>query len=82
LGRSIPLLKIESALADNRMQREECRTQSIATGSQAYVKSVKNQMGGFAIGSQIRKNAKGFELREPHPEYKAFFEVEKNDIEA
>jgi hypothetical protein len=54
---------------------------SIATGSRSYVKAVKNQMGGFAIGRQIRKNAEGFELREPQPVYNALLEVEKNDIE-
>jgi hypothetical protein len=45
------------------------------------VEAVKNQMGGFAIGRQIRKNAKSFELQEPQPVYNAFFKVEKNDIE-
>jgi putative transposase len=74
---------IEAALSGNRMQREECWTQSIAIGSRlSYVEAVKNQMGGFAIGRQIRKSAKGFELREAQPVYNAFFEAEKNDIEA
>ena len=72
---------VEAALSDSRMQREECWTQSIATGSRPYVEAVKNQMGGLAIGRQIRKNAESFELREPQPVYNAFFEVEKNDIE-
>jgi hypothetical protein len=36
------------------------------------VEAVKNQMGGFAIGRQIRKNAKSFELQEPQPVYNAF----------
>jgi REP-associated tyrosine transposase len=72
---------VEAALSDSRMQREGCRTQSIATGSRSYVEAVKNQMGGFAIGRQIRKNAEGFELREPQPAYNGFLEVEKNDIE-
>lgn len=73
---------IEAALSDNRKQREECWTQSIAAGSRSYVEAVKNQMGGFAIGRKIRKNATGFELREPQPVYNAFLEVKKNDIEA
>ena len=42
----------------------------------------KNQMGGLAIGRKIRKNAIGFELREPQPVYNAFLGVKKNDIEA
>jgi putative transposase len=73
---------IEAALSDNRTQREECWTQSIAAGSRSYVEALKNQMGGFAIGRQIRKNAIGFELREPQPDYNAFLWVKKNDIEA
>jgi hypothetical protein len=39
-------------------------------------------MSGFAIGRQIRKNAKGFELWEPKPVYNAILEIEKSDIEA
>lgn len=72
---------VEAALSDNRTQREECWTQSIAAGSRSYVQTIKNQMGGFAIGRKIRKSAEGFELREPQSTYKVLFGVEKNDIE-
>jgi hypothetical protein len=73
---------IEAALSDNRAQSKACWTQSIAAGSRSYVEAVKNQMGGFAIGRILQKNAVSFELREPQPVYNAFLEVKKNDIEA
>ena len=72
---------VESALTDGKIQREACWTQSIATGSPSYIEAVRNQMGGFAIGRQIRKGVQGFELREPQSIYNSFFEVEKKDIE-
>ena len=36
---------------------------------------------GLVIGRQIRKNAKGFEFREPQPVYNAFLRSKKDDIE-
>ena len=47
----------------------------------SHVWTVKDQMGGYAIGRQIRNNAEGYELLEPQPAYNGFFEVEKNDID-
>jgi REP-associated tyrosine transposase len=72
---------VEAALSSNKMQREACWTQSIATGSQPYVRAVRNKMGGFAIGRQIRKSTEGFELREPQRVYNPLFRVENKDIE-
>jgi putative transposase len=72
---------VEAALSDNRMQREECWTRSVASGSRSYVEAVKNQMGGFAIGRKIRQNVEDYELREDQPAYNTVFDVEKNDIE-
>lgn len=73
--------RVESALSDNRTHREACWTQSIAAGSRSYVEAVRNQMGGFAIGRQIRNSIEGFELREPIMVYNSFFGVENKDIE-
>ena len=73
---------VDAALFENRTQREECWTQSIATGSRSYVQTIKNQMGGFAIGRKLRKSAGGFELREPQPDYNVVFKGEKSNIEA
>lgn len=72
---------VESALADNRLQKEECWTQSIATGSRSYVGAVKNQMGGLAVARQIQKNAEIFELRESGSVYNATFDVKNDDIQ-
>jgi len=67
--------------SDNRMQREECWTQSVTSGSQSYVQAVKNQMGGFGIGRKLRQNVEDYELREDQSAYNTVFDVEKNDIE-
>ena len=72
---------IESALTDNKMQREEYWTKSIATGSRFFVEAVKMQMRSLATGHRIRKNSEGFELREDQSPYNAFYDAEKNDIE-
>jgi hypothetical protein len=61
--------------------REDCWTQSIATGSRSFVEAVKRQMRSFAIGRCVRKKAEGFEFRESQLPYKAFFDTGKNDIE-
>ena len=72
---------VQSALSDAEVKREDCWTQSIATGNRLFVEAVKRQMRSFAIGRRIRKKAEGFELRESQSLYKAFFDTEKNDIE-
>lgn len=72
---------VQSALSDAEAKREDCWTQSIATGNRSFVEAVKRQMRSFAIGRRVRKKAEGFELRESQSPYKAFFDTEKNDIE-
>jgi len=71
---------IESALSDNKMQREEYWTKSIATGSRSFVESVKRQMRSFATGRRVRKNAEGFELRESQSPNNAYSDTEKSDM--
>ncbi|MFO7559037.1 MAG: transposase [Desulfobacterales bacterium] len=72
---------VQTALSDAEVKREDCWTQSIATGSRSFVESVKGQMRSLAIGRNVREKIEGFELRESQPPYKAFFDIEKNDIE-
>jgi len=74
-------LWVQSALSDNETKRVDCWTQSIATGSQSFVETVKSQMRSIAIGRRVRKKAKGFELRESQSPYKGFFDSQKSDIE-
>ena len=64
-----------------KSEREDCWTQSIATGSRSFVEAVKRQMRSFAIGRRVRKKAEGFELRESQSPYKAICDTEKIDIE-
>ena len=72
---------VESAISNNKMEREQAWTCSIATGSRRYVESVKFQMGSFGVGRQIRKNGENFELRETPSPYNAVFDAEKSDID-
>jgi|GEM_PF-2372744 len=71
----------QSALSGGAVKREDCWTQSIASGNRSFVEAVKRQMHSFAIGRRVWKKAEGFELREPHSRYKACFDTEKTDIE-
>jgi hypothetical protein len=64
-----------------KSEREDCWTQSIATGSRSFVEAVKRQMRSFATGRRVRKKAEGFELRESQSSYKAFCDTKKIDIE-
>jgi len=72
---------VQSELSDDGAKREECWTQSIATGSRSFVETVKREMGSFAIGRRVQKNVDGFELRESPSSYKAVFDAEKDDID-
>ena len=62
------------------MKREDHWTQSIATGSQAFLETVKNQMRSLAIGRHVRMRADGFALRETQSSYNAFSHAKKSDI--
>jgi len=70
----------QEGIFDDNTKRENCWTQSIATGSRSFVEAVKRQMRGFAIGRRVQKKAEGFELRESQSPYKAFFDTEKVNI--
>ncbi len=72
---------VQSALSDVKVKREECWTQSIATGSRSFVEAVKMQMGSFATGRRVQKKVEGFELQESQSPYNVLFDTEKNDIE-
>ena len=72
---------VQSELSDGKAKREDCWTQSIATGSRSFVEAVKMQMHSFAIGRRVQKKVGGFELRETQSPYKAFFDTEKSDME-
>ena len=73
---------IQSELSDGNATREDCWTQSIATGSRTFVEAVKMQMRSFATGRRVQKKVEGFELRETRSSYKAFFDTEKSDMDA
>jgi len=68
---------VQSALSDNETKRVDCWTQSIATGSQSFVETVKRQMRSIAIGRCVRKKVEGFEFRESQSPYKGFFDTKR-----
>ena len=72
---------VQSTLSDKETKRVDCWTQSIATGSQSFVETVKRQMRSIAIGRRVRKKTEGFELRESQSPYKGFFDTQKSDIQ-
>ncbi|MDH5229147.1 MAG: transposase [Gammaproteobacteria bacterium] len=47
------------------MKRDECFSNSLAIGSNAFLKRVKQQMGASAMYREINKVESGFSLREP-----------------
>ena len=71
---------VQSALSENESDKEDCWTQSIATGSWPFVEAVKAQMRSFAIGRRVREKVGGFELREFQTPYMALFDTENSDM--
>ena len=69
-----------SELLEDEGDRIDYWTQSIATGSQFFVETVKAQMRSFATDRQIRERADCFELRESQSPYIVPFDTEKSDI--
>jgi hypothetical protein len=54
--------------------------ESIAVGSHAFVKEIKNKLAVKTVGRKMRDIIDGFELREPEFSYNALFEAKKEDI--
>jgi putative transposase len=71
---------IEEAIDQSKTKRESHWTESIAVGSHAFVKEIKNKLAVKTVGRKMRDIIDGFELREPEFSYNALFEAKKEDI--
>ncbi len=70
----------EDALNQSKAKRESHWTESIAVGSRAFVKEIKNKLAVKTVGRKMRVIVDGFELCEPEFSYNALFEAKKEDI--
>jgi len=69
---------IDSAIQSENNDREAKWSQSIAVGSEAYIKKIKEALGFRARGRKIRQVGNAFELRETQRPYGStdFFEAD------
>ncbi len=66
--------KVNELLANGKNQRKKQWTESIAVGSQSFIETIKEQLGGRAKGRKIAETDEGFQLREEMATY-----IAKND---
>ena len=68
---------IDSEIGQSATMRQPHWTQSIAVGSNDFIKEIRNKLAVKTVGRKIREIMNGFELREPELSYNALFEAEK-----
>ena len=68
---------IDSEIGQSATKRQPHWTQSIAVGSNAFIKEIRNKLAVKTVGRKIREIMNGFELREPELSYNVLFEAEK-----
>ncbi|BBO80454.1 hypothetical protein DSCO28_10200 [Desulfosarcina ovata subsp. sediminis] len=73
---------IDSAIQDENTGREVKWSQSIAVGSEAYIKKIKETLGFRVRGRKIRQVGDAFELRETLRPYGSadFFEADNTHL--
>jgi hypothetical protein len=63
---------VQSAIAEGRMQRENCWTESIAVGSKGFVEEIRIKQGIFSKGKRASEKPDGFcVLKEDSAPYNA-----------
>jgi putative transposase len=72
---------VEEHLGDGARGRQDEWTGSVAVGSKSFIESVKARLGFRARGRDVIESGEGYQLRESHGSYKAFFEAENEDID-
>ena len=72
---------VEEQLQGAGKKRQDEWTSSIAVGSKAFVEDVKARLTFRAKGRDVVEAGEGYQLRENISSYKAFFGVEKEDID-
>lgn len=68
---------IEAAINQSETKRESHWTESIAVGSETFIKEIKNRLAVKTIGRKLREITHGFELRETEFPYNVLFETKK-----
>jgi len=72
---------VEEALERQSYCKREARwTESIAVGSEAFVRETKEKLGIKAIGREVLEGNGSYELREPEIPYDAKIDLEKEDL--
>ncbi len=75
---------VEDALRVNFRQRENRWTESIAAGSEKFIKEVKAELGyrarGRKIAASASKTGQGFEVREHVDAYRANFDAKNGAL--
>jgi putative transposase len=73
---------VEEYLGDGAKERQDEWTTSIAVGGRPFIEKVRALLGFRAKGRDVVEIGEGYQLREGAGCYNAFFEPEKDDIEA
>jgi putative transposase len=67
---------VEEALGKQGRQRQPRWTESIAVGSEAFVRATKEKLGIRAVGREVMGANGSYELREPEAGYESNFSTE------
>ena len=72
--------RVDDSLTSCENKRESQWTDSIAIGSNKFVKKIISQLGSRAKGRRILEEGQAFQIREATEPYNVFFDDEKCDI--
>jgi REP element-mobilizing transposase RayT len=71
---------VEEALQKQGRERDARWSESIAVGSEAFVRDTKERLGIKAVGREIMGGDRSYELRESEVSYEANFQAENGDL--
>jgi hypothetical protein len=71
---------VEEALQKKGRERDGRWSESIAVGSEAFVRDTKERLGIKAVGREVMKNGGSYELREPEVSYEANLSPENGHL--
>jgi len=71
---------VEEALQKKGRERDGRWSESIAVGSEAFVRDTKERLGIKAVGREVMKNGGSYELRESEVSYEANFSPENGHL--
>jgi hypothetical protein len=71
---------VEEALQKKSRERDGRWSESIAIGSETFVRDTKERLGIKAVGREVMGMEGAYELREPAVSYEANFDHENGDL--